>query len=64
MGGSAVLEAYDGAWRATENDNRDEVHPIRCVQLAVAYSTSPLDRDIDFRLDFLFEGVKTVYYTI
>ena len=27
--GSGVLGAYDSAWRATENDKRDEVHPIR-----------------------------------
>ena len=29
--GSGVLVAYDGAWRATEEDKRDDVHPIRCV---------------------------------
>jgi len=26
---SAVTGAYDGAWRATSEDNLDEVHPIR-----------------------------------
>lgn len=28
---SGVLEAYDAAWRATSEDDRDGVHPIRYV---------------------------------
>lgn len=31
--GGGVLAAYDGAWRATANDKRDDVHPIRCLSV-------------------------------
>ncbi|CAM9255383.1 unnamed protein product [Scytosiphon promiscuus] len=32
---SGVLEAYDAAWRATEEDKRDGVHPIRYASVAL-----------------------------
>lgn len=31
----AVVDAYDQAQRATADDNRDGLHPIRCLKLTV-----------------------------